>query len=243
MRRYLIEKTEREGLTYSVVMLLKYQTAKLLNVGNFLLRRYRISRYMQTHPLARVHFGAGSGNFGEADITALDGFLNTDILGNIPVDITGRLPFADGTVDTIFSNHLVEHLYHRQFKNYLRETFRVLKKGGRQIIATPSLEKLCLALYSDDAETRALIYRTHLGKITGNPLTPAMVINGMTHINYGHKFLYDYETLRILGTQAGYASVRGVAYDEIPDQEIAGFLRQKDPGFHAETEVFLLTKA
>lgn len=74
----------------------------------------------------KVHFGAGSGTFGEAEATSLNSFLNTDILGDVPIDITRKFPFDDGTVDVIFSSHLVEHIYHRQFKKYLQDTFRIL---------------------------------------------------------------------------------------------------------------------
>jgi SAM-dependent methyltransferase len=156
MRNYLIKRTQREGLVYSSVILLKYHIAKLLNVKNFLSRKYKISRYLKIHPVVKVHFGAGSGRFGEAEVTRLNGFLNTDILGEIPIDITRKLPFNDGAVDVIFSSHLVEHIYHRHFKKYLHQTLRILKKDGQHIIATPSLEKLCMSLYCSESGNKEI---------------------------------------------------------------------------------------
>lgn len=88
-----------------------------------------------------------------------------------------------------------------------------------------------------------MIYKTHLGRVTENPLTPAMVINSMTHINYGHKFLYDYETIMTLGLDAGYSSVQKIEYNEMADREMAGFFKKKDINYHAETEVYVLGKS
>lgn len=242
MRNYLINKTQRESLIYSFVIALKYNIAKVMNAKNFLSRKYKISQYLKNNPVVKVHFGAGSSSYGEAETTSLKGFLNTDILGKIPIDITKELPFNDEEVDLIFTSHLVEHIYGRQFRNYLRNTLRILKNDGKQIIATPSLEKLCLSLYGNEKRDKEIIYKTHMGRITGEPLTPAMVINGMTHINYGHKFLYDYETIKILALDAGYSSVRKVEYNEIDDEEIVGFLTGKGRYFDSETEVFVLEK-
>ena len=242
MRQYLIDKTQRESLIYSLLIELKYNTAKLANTKNRFLRKRIISDYLASHPVRKIHFGAGSGKFGEASTTQLSTFLNTDILGETPIDITKPLPFADQSIDLIFSSHLIEHIYHRHFKRFLADSFRILKKGGEQIIATPSLEKLCRALYGENDSIKRTIYETHIGKITGKSLTPAMIINGMTHINYGHKYLYDFETIRILAADVGYKSVSRVESTQIADEEVRSFLFHKGPNYEAETEIFLLVK-
>ena len=167
MRQYLIDKTQRESLVYSLLIELKYNTAKLANTKNRLFRNRKISNYLLSHPVRKIHFGAGSGKYGEASTTQLSGFLNTDILGETPIDISKPLPFADQSIDIIFSSHLIEHIYHRHFKRFLAESFRILKSGGQQIIATPSLEKLCRALYGENDSIKRTIYETHLGKIMG----------------------------------------------------------------------------
>jgi len=43
---------------------------------------------------------------------------------------TYRVPEADGTFDLIFSNSLFTHLLEREVENYLKESFRLLRKGG-----------------------------------------------------------------------------------------------------------------
>lgn len=46
------------------------------------------------------------------------------------------LPFADGSLDAITLQHVIEHI--EPSKNALREWFRVLKPGGRLIMLTPN---------------------------------------------------------------------------------------------------------
>ncbi len=45
-------------------------------------------------------------------------------------DITHRLRFGDGTVDAIFTEHVVEHIPFYAAIAFMRESLRVLKKGG-----------------------------------------------------------------------------------------------------------------
>lgn len=77
-----------------------------------------------------VHIGCG--------YTALDHFVNIDIIPgcDICLDLnTQALPFADNSVECVFSFHAMEH-----FENYLfvlGEIWRVLKHGGRFLLQVP----------------------------------------------------------------------------------------------------------
>ena len=46
-----------------------------------------------------------------------------------------RLPFADGSQDAVFSSHCLEHI--ANYRQALREWFRVLKPGGHLVIVVP----------------------------------------------------------------------------------------------------------
>jgi predicted SAM-dependent methyltransferase len=57
-------------------------------------------------------------------------------------DCRERLPFADATVDAVYSSHLIEHLPPAVCRSFIHDAFRVLKPGGAIRLATPDLEKL-----------------------------------------------------------------------------------------------------
>lgn len=52
-------------------------------------------------------------------------------------DVSGGLPFSDGTFDVVHSSELIEHLLDTEF--FLCECHRVLKRGGRLVLSTPNL--------------------------------------------------------------------------------------------------------
>lgn len=69
-------------------------------------------------------------------------FYTCDIrdLPNIDYVCTAhQLPFEDGTVDEIYSRHVIEHFSLKNFLKVLEEWNRVLKKGGEVYIICPNL--------------------------------------------------------------------------------------------------------
>ena len=76
--------------------------------------------------IVRVHLGPGQKNY-------LPGWVNVDanmFTGKCDVwaNLEDSLPFPDGTVDAIYSHHVIEHLPDLDF--YFAEMFRVLKPNG-----------------------------------------------------------------------------------------------------------------
>ena len=55
-------------------------------------------------------------------------------------DLNQRLPFDDESFDVICASHCIEHLCDTD--TFIKETHRVLKKGGYLVIATPNLAAL-----------------------------------------------------------------------------------------------------
>lgn len=49
-----------------------------------------------------------------------------------------KLPFPDNSMDTVYSNDLVEHFHEDDLKEHLSEVYRVLRKGGVYIAITPN---------------------------------------------------------------------------------------------------------
>ena len=56
-------------------------------------------------------------------------------------DATKRFNFASNSVDIIYSSHMFEHLSRDSAKNFIKESHRVLRKGGILRIVVPDLKK------------------------------------------------------------------------------------------------------
>jgi SAM-dependent methyltransferase len=82
----------------------------------------------------RVHLGPGQKNY-------LQGWINVDanmFTGKCDVwaDLRNPLPFHDGTLDGVYSHHVVEHL--PDIAHHFREVFRCLKPGGLYRVGGPN---------------------------------------------------------------------------------------------------------
>lgn len=64
-----------------------------------------------------------------------DGFIGVDIAACEGVDVVHDLtvfpyPFADNSVDEVFSNHFIEHLSGEQMMQFMDELYRIMKVGA-----------------------------------------------------------------------------------------------------------------
>jgi predicted SAM-dependent methyltransferase len=126
-----------------------------------------------------------------------EGFINYDLNpgpGGIVHDLTKPLPHPDNSVDLIFSEHFIEHITREQAVGLLKESYRVLKPGGKIRITTPDL-RIITKDYLDRKIDR--------WKGGWEPATPAQMMNyGLT--SWGHQFTYDKEELAMAFREAGF---------------------------------------
>lgn len=57
-------------------------------------------------------------------------------------DARRQLKFKDNSVDYIYSSHMLEHLFKEEAVFFLKECFRILKKGGSMRICIPDWDSL-----------------------------------------------------------------------------------------------------
>lgn len=179
-------------------------------------RRRTIRRYFAEHPVAKVQIGTGT--------NVLAGWLNTDLEpvspGVIFLNAAKPLPFADRSVDYLFSEHMIEHVPYAQGLAFLRECRRVLKPGGRVRIATPNLLNLVHA-YHEPWSQAAYRYLTsaQYESLPGFPSRPCAVVNYFVR-SWGHQFIYDPETLTVAMESAGLTVVRFCPVGESADPSL-----------------------
>lgn len=114
-----------------------------------------------------------------------------------------RLPLADGSVDAVYSSHMLEHLSRDKAERFLREAARVLKPGGVLRIAVPDLRKGVDA-YLGTGDADAFMEWS----ILSSPLDTLRqrlraLIVGTTH----HLWHYDGASLKRTFERHGFANV------------------------------------
>ena len=117
-------------------------------------------------------------------------------------DITRPLQFADGAVDVVFSEHVIEHVPFLGAVHFLQESFRILKSGGVCRIICPMLDRLLTADLNDAngriyvqnslapyfAREQALLTTTLGLNILGDDPLPFMF--NFLYMGHGHQFIW-----------------------------------------------------
>jgi SAM-dependent methyltransferase len=140
-------------------------------------------------------------------------------------DLTKPLPFADGTVDAVYSSHFFEHIYYSDAHAIARECHRVLKPGGVLRLALPDGEAWARELVeSGDDEAGEAGYR-YLLRLGSHPLERPTGKRALTSKIGGHihRWQPTRGLVRRMLIEAGFAqseiSDRKFLEGELPDIE------------------------
>lgn len=101
--------------------------------------------YYALHPAngkpLHLHLGCGT--------KYLPGFVNIDANPrqklDLWLDVRCGLPYATATVDSIYSTHMLEHLYPDEMEKLISECARVLKPGAGMRLVVPNLRSAIIA--------------------------------------------------------------------------------------------------
>jgi predicted SAM-dependent methyltransferase len=141
--------------------------------------------------------------------------LNIAAGATIQHDLTRPLPFPDGSVDEIYSSHVLEHFaYPRPLLDVLEESRRVLKPGGRFSIAVPNARRYLQAYFEPDGFDRGIFCAHDVGLSYRNRID---VVNFIAYLGGEHKFMFDEENLPRVLEEGGFREVRLRAFDAAID--------------------------
>jgi predicted SAM-dependent methyltransferase len=190
--------------------------AALTTSLNFVSPRVRL---MRSHLAKRQHLNVNLGSGGHG----VDNWVNIDVARNhfgltIPWDIRRGLPFTNEQVLRIFAEHVVEHIEFRDdIPHLMAEFFRVLESGGRVRLIVPDGERWLHAYVTGSHQEWV---EMGFADLPPDMPTRMTMVNHVFHQEGEHYFCYDFETLEYILKQAGFRSVRKVAYRVSDDPEL-----------------------
>jgi len=154
---------------------------------------------------------------------ALPGWLNTDLRPGeqvLSVDVTRPLPFPNGEFTYVFTEHMIEHISFEQARRMLLEIHRTLASGGKLRVSTPDFD-FFLGMFRHGISSEEKRYMEwHIRTYTPNrPVHPLSVMNTMFH-RWGHKYLYNQETLSLLLRDCGFEDIVRCRTGESEDPEL-----------------------
>ncbi|HYM60544.1 MAG TPA: methyltransferase domain-containing protein [Thermoanaerobaculia bacterium] len=169
----------------------------------------------------KLHIGSGD--------EALPGWINLDALPYPNVDrvqdLTRGLPYSD--VAYIYAEHFIEHLTPDQSLSLLKNCRDALAPDGVLRLSTPNLDWVL--------ETH---YRPDKWDAPGTAIAECFGLNKAFH-GWGHKFLFNRQTLEAFLTAAGFATIELCAYGESRDPELRSLERHERSRDTAQQHVLI----
>lgn len=168
-------------------------------------RSSQIKRYLDSRgDFSALQIGAGPHH-------KLPGWLKTDLdpsWTTVYLDATKRFPFADDTFDYIVAEHIIEHISYEEALRMVRECYRVLRKCGVVRISTPDIKlthRLMQCPLTPELQRYVLWSNQRYG-FTDNPNSAIHTVNRLHH-EWGHRFLYDANTLTDVFRRSGFTEI------------------------------------
>jgi predicted SAM-dependent methyltransferase len=147
------------------------------------------------------------------------------------VDATRGLPFADASVDAVYSSHMLEHLSSADADHVLDECRRVLKPSGVLRLALPDLRAMATAYLASTAPDAAdrFMERTMLGW-SEMPKGVRRVVDMVSGAR--HRWMYDAASIQQRCRDRGFATEEwGFREGKCPD---LGAVEHREESFFVE---------
>jgi predicted SAM-dependent methyltransferase len=152
--------------------------------------------------------------------------LNTTFPSNVLYgDIIKGLPVEDNSCDGLYCSHTLEHLSLTDFRIALKNSYKILKKGGIFRCIVPDLE-FAARLYINELErgnNTASIDFVGRNTLLGIVDRPRGLKNFMTSFfgNSHHLWMWDYQSLSKELKDCGFTEIRRANFNDCEDEYFA----------------------
>jgi predicted SAM-dependent methyltransferase len=185
---------------------------------NYFANKSLLKKYFKENKIRKLQLGSGAGK--------LDGWLNSDIKKHdfdyFQLDITQeRFPFNNQSFDYIFTEHMIEHVKFEHGVNMLRESYRILKKGGKIRLVTPDINFL-INIYLNPNKSIHKRYLKWMWK-ESTPWAPSpdpiFLFNNYVR-DWGHTFIYDKKILIECMKKIGFKKIKQYRVSKSEDKNL-----------------------
>jgi len=185
------------------------------SVGRLFARRLRVN------PRLKNYMNLGSAN------DRLDGYVAVDFFSSgagYGADLRHPLLIDDDVFDGIFTEHTLEHLNYKEVAGILSECHRTLKPGGTIRIIVPDLS-IFVENYVSDNLSWFHDWEREVLKPRGRSMISRMEALSFETQEHGHRSAWDFETMKVFLTRAGFTKICRCSFGEGSD---ARLLQDKD---------------
>lgn len=140
--------------------------------------------------MLKLHLGCGK--------KFIPGFCHIDIIPGENIDYVSKIDkltfIDDNSVDLIYASHVLEHFGRWEYKNVLKDWYRLLKKGGTLRLSVPDFGA-CVQVYNASGLENGL---------TG---LVGLFVGGQRNKYDYHKMIFDRSTLKDALFDVGFVNV------------------------------------
>jgi predicted SAM-dependent methyltransferase len=145
-------------------------------------------------------------------------FINLDYCWTPEIDICWDItrkpyPLKSSSLEGIYTEHCLEHIGLSDFEKNMHEFFRLLKPGGTVRIIMPDGE-----IYLDIYQKRKNGENIQM-PFEKEYISPMARINGIFR-NHGHRFIYDFHTVKKLLEKAGFKDIKKKSFSQGRDKHL-----------------------
>ncbi len=145
-------------------------------------------------------------------------------------DIVKGLPVMENSCDGIYCSHTLEHLSLNDFRSSLKNSYKILKKGGIFRCVLPDIEFLARSYITElDSGNRSASIRFMEYSLLGIKERPKG-LNGLISSFFGnshHLWMWDSKSLAVELASVGFVAIRDCKFNDSED-EMFKFVESED---------------